>query len=195
MCCPICLDDSICLEMIKTECNHSFCKDCYTNLVTRLPEGVRSMVCALCRQDTMLNVEIFLKAKNLQLRHLAQEERSHRLIMVAVLHDGRNLRYTQENEQNVTLGIAAMLQDKNYIKYIVSTELKEALLRIFCSPLHETYVNIESPESDLIFLNITSDLTKVEKTAMIYKIEEMFMRVCLSIVTTKYMILLKYINN
>jgi hypothetical protein len=143
----------------------------------------------------MLNVEIFLKAKNLQLRHLAQEERSHRLIMVAVLHDGRNLRYTQENEQNVTLGIAAMLQDKNYIKYIVSTELKEGLLRIFCSPSHETYVNIERPESDLTFHNITSDLTKAEKTAMIYKIEEMFMRVCLSIVTTKYMILLKYINN
>ena len=120
--CPICLEEFQSRRMITTACNHAYCVCCYLNLLNRLPENTRAMACSYCRQVKPVEIELFLRAKNLQLRHIKMCERSERVKMIAILHDGRNLRYLKACEQSVTLCVISMLHNKSNIDSIIEID-------------------------------------------------------------------------
>ncbi len=49
-------------------------------------------------------------------------ERSQRVKMIAILHDGRNLRYLKACEQSVTLCVISMLHNKSNIDSIIEID-------------------------------------------------------------------------
>ena len=129
--CPICLEKFQSRRMITTACNHAYCVCCYLNLLNRLPENTRAMACSYCRQVKPVEIELFLRAKNLQLRHIKMCERSERVKMIAILHDGRNLRYLKACEQSVTLCVISMLHNKSNIDSIIEIDTYMVLRSMF----------------------------------------------------------------
>jgi hypothetical protein len=59
--CPICLTDQKKFDIITTNCNHSFCKDCIIKSITLCKNARKALSCALCRGNISL-----LETKNLE---------------------------------------------------------------------------------------------------------------------------------
>jgi hypothetical protein len=47
--CPICLNDNIKHDILITNCNHSFCKDCVFKSISMCKNARKQLSCALCR--------------------------------------------------------------------------------------------------------------------------------------------------
>ena len=150
--CPICLEEYQPSNMITTVCKHSYCMGCYLNLLNRLPENTRSMECSYCRQITPVEIECFLRAKNLQLRHVKMCERSARINLIAILHDGRNLRYLKACEQSILLCVISMLHNKSNIDSIIEIDNYMVLRSIFFTGSTKYTVNFRHLETDEIKL-------------------------------------------
>jgi hypothetical protein len=59
--CPICLTDQKKFDIITTNCNHSFCKNCITKSISICKNARKPLSCALCRGNVSL-----LEIKNVE---------------------------------------------------------------------------------------------------------------------------------
>jgi hypothetical protein len=49
--CPICYDDFNFIDILTTQCNHSFCKKCVVKLIKSQSPDKRELQCSLCREN------------------------------------------------------------------------------------------------------------------------------------------------
>jgi len=160
--CPICLEEYLPSKMITTACNHSYCMGCYLNLLNRLPENTRAMECSYCRKVTPVEIEFFLRAKNLQLRHVKMCEPSVRINLIAILHDGRNLRYLTACEQSILLCVISMLHNKSNIDSIIEIDNYMVLRSMFFTGKSKYTVIVRHLETDEIKLSLAIQPTMSE---------------------------------